>query len=243
MSETTSPTTATREALLVEAWTQLVPYFAEVGLDLPTDVRISVGFGKGKMCSKDVQGQAWKRAATEDQRPAVFVSPQVPHIAEALLVLLHQGIHVALDNEDAHRGRFAEAATRLGLEGPMMSPRAGLDLTFRLITIAGDIERRMGRYDHAPLLLPVAAPARVSSSSSTGGTVAVKLHSGESSERNRHISFYCPDHKGPVRMSASKAARNALICTEWAVAPVVLDHDGSTVVVEEGRMCGKALKR
>jgi hypothetical protein len=176
--------TATREALLVEAWTLLVPLFAEVGLELPTDVRISVGFGKGKMCSPEIQGQAWKREATEDLRPAVFVSPQVPHIAEALAVLIHQGIHVALDNEGGH--------------GPK---------------IAGDIERRLGRYDHAPLLLPTPVAARTVAASS-GGAVAVKLHSGESSERNRHLSFYCAVHPGPVRMSASKASRNALVCTE-----------------------------
>jgi hypothetical protein len=162
--------TATREALLVEAWTLLVPLFAEVGLELPTDVRISVGFGKGKMCSPEIQGQAWKREATEDLRPAVFVSPQVPHIA-------------------------------------------GFELALELMKIAGDIERRLGRYDHAPLLLPTPVAARTVAASS-GGAVAVKLHSGESSERNRHLSFYCAVHPGPVRMSASKASRNALVCTE-----------------------------
>jgi hypothetical protein len=205
--------TATREALLVEAWTLLVPLFAEVGLELPTDVRISVGFGKGKMCSPEIQGQAWKREATEDLRPAVFVSPQVPHIAEALAVLIHQGIHVALDNEGGHGPKFAEAATRLGLTGKMRATIAGFELALELMKIAGDIERRLGRYDHAPLLLPTPVAARTVAASS-GGAVAVKLHSGESSERNRHLSFYCAVHPGPVRMSASKASRNALVCTE-----------------------------
>lgn len=242
MTETTAPT-ATRESILIEAWAQLVPLFRErAGLELPVDVRISVGFGKGKMCSENVLGQAWMREASEDNRPAVFVSPQVPHIAEAMLVLIHQGIHVALNNEGGHRARFAEAATLLGLEGPMLNPTAGLRLTLDLMTIAGDIERRLGKYDHAPLLLPAPAVKRVAAPS-TGGSVAVKLHSGESSERNRWISFYCAHHASPVRMSSKKAETNALICTEW-VGRVALEVDGQTaVVVEPGRICGEPLHR
>jgi hypothetical protein len=212
MTEQTAPT-ATREALLIEAVTVLRPYFTEVGIELPAKIRISVGFGYSKTCSKDILGQCWKRSAVKDDINTIFVSPLVATFAEALGVLVHELIHAGLDNEDGHKGRFAAAAVRLGLEGPMLATFPGLDLTMRLMTIAGDIERRLGAYDHAPLTVPVTTRRRTPVTPD-GGVVPGKMHSGESSERNRWISFVCPTHAGPVRMSRTKAQRGAPFCGE-----------------------------
>jgi hypothetical protein len=204
----------TREAWLHEAVRRLRPYFVEVGLELPEKIQLSVSFGYSKACSKAIAGQCWKKEATEELVNTIFVSPLIKHAAQVLEVLVHELIHAALNCEDGHRKRFAEAAVRLGLEGPMTATFAGMDLTLRLMTIAGAIEVEFGKYDHAALIIPAtkAAPAPVGPD---GAPVPrTKMHSGESSEKNRWISFYCDTHASPVRMSGVKAARCALICTE-----------------------------
>ena len=64
-----------------------------------------------------------------------------------LVSLLHELIHAADDCASGHKGTFAEAATRLGFEGPMTQTPPGLELTAEVITLA----EALGPFPHAKL--------------------------------------------------------------------------------------------
>jgi biotin carboxylase len=65
-------------------------------------------------------------------------------------------MHAADDCQSGHKAAFAEAATRLGFEGPMTRTPPGLDLTADVITLA----EALGPFPHARLD-PTAADAPV----------------------------------------------------------------------------------
>lgn len=160
----------------------------------------------------------------------------VPASVIVLLCLRHELIHAALDNQGAHgiksdpeKGveqddRFPEYATRLGFLAPFthLVPDPALIDEMELLAI------ELGDFPHGQLTVKadITVPVGGSTITSAGG-----------SDVNRHLGWYCtifdpetdgPLHKGPVRMSAAKAARCVLICTER---------------LDDGAMCGKPLSR
>lgn len=148
---------ATREAWLHRAVEAFRPRFAEVGLPLPEKVHVSVGFSYGaKAESRNVLGECWARRASSDGVNHIFISPMASDPAAMLATLLHELIHAADDVAHGHKGPFAEAAVRLGLEGKMTATRAGLGLAAELIVLAGEL----GEFPHAALN-PVSAPVPV----------------------------------------------------------------------------------
>ena len=64
-----------------------------------------------------------------------------------LVSLLHELIHAADDCASGRKGAFAEAATRLGFEGPMTRTPPGIELTAVVITLA----EALGPFPHARL--------------------------------------------------------------------------------------------
>jgi hypothetical protein len=114
----------TREAWLHRAIEAFRPRFAEIGLPLPGKLHVSVGFGYSSRAeSKSILGQCWARRASADGVNHIFLGPQEGDPAAMLVSLLHELIHAADDCQSGHKGAFAEAATRLGFEGPMPRPR------------------------------------------------------------------------------------------------------------------------
>ena len=110
----------TREAWLHRAIEAFRPRFAEIGLPLPAKLHVSVGFGYSSRAeSKYILGQCWARRASADGVNHIFLGPQEGDPAGMLVSLLHELIHAADDCASGHKGAFAEAATRLGFDGPM----------------------------------------------------------------------------------------------------------------------------
>ncbi|MFI0469170.1 hypothetical protein ACH347_34290 [Saccharopolyspora sp. 5N102] len=148
----------TYELWLEDVIETLHPCFIEVGLPLPERVRASVGFGYAAKCeSAKIPYQCRKREAPEDGANHIFISPEIADTAEALAILLHELIHAAANIESGHRGKFAEAATRLGLKRPMTATTASASLMGESIALAA----ALGDYPHDALYpARVAVPAR-----------------------------------------------------------------------------------
>ena len=142
----------TREAWLHRAIEEFRPRFTEIGLPLPARLHVSVGFGYSSRAeSKYILGQCWARRASADGVNHIFLGPQEGDPAAMLVSLLHELIHAADDCQSGHKGAFAEAATRLGFEGPMTRTPPGLDLTAEVITLAealGPFPQRQARPHH-----------------------------------------------------------------------------------------------
>ena len=118
----------TREAWLHRAIEEFRPRFTEIGLPLPAKLHVSVGFGYSSRAeSKYILGQCWARRASADGVNHIFLGPQEGDPAAMLISLLHELIHAADDCQSGHKGAFAEAATRLGFEGPMTQTPPGPD--------------------------------------------------------------------------------------------------------------------
>lgn len=211
----------TREEWLQRAIELLRPMFVQVGAPLPEKVYVSVGFGgAGGRYEKKVLGVCYKRRVSEDGANQIFISPTLGDTAHVLDVLIHQLIHASDDGESGHRGHFAETATRLGLTGSMTATVADISLTAELMVMAAEI----GEYPHSVMSIPARTKVTpgVPVPAGPGGTIS----SAPGPQKNRWISFQCPDHRVPVRMSRTRAAQGAPLC----------GHD------QEGVPCGKRMQ-
>jgi len=207
---TTGPTyRLTREDWLHRATDILRPMFEQVGATLPDVIHLSVGFGgsgAGKY-ERFVEGVTWFRAADACGHNHVFISPTLGDTAHVLEVLVHELCHVATDNVGGHGGEFAEFMTRLGMTGRMTTAQADVPFMAELMVIAAEL----GDYPHGALdMAPVKVEAPVGPD---GIEIPVgRPTSGPKAQTNRWISFSCPVHDAPVRMSRTKAALGAPYC-------------------------------
>ncbi len=177
----------TREAWLIAAVDYLRPRFVEIGLPVPAKLHVSVGFGGNSRAeSKNVLGTCWARRASADEVNHIFISPELADTARVLDVLLHELIHAADDCEHGHKGAFAEAATRLGLEGKMTATTASIGLAAEMITLA----ETLGEYPHGALTaysaLPAPAPV-------PGGPKAPPISSGPKKQGVRMLKIECTE--------------------------------------------------
>jgi hypothetical protein len=135
-----------RETWLAQAVEQIRPKFEEIGFPVPY-FRIGVGFGPqgGRKENKVILGITLATWVTDDRVNEVWISPEDADTGKMLGTVVHEMIHVAIDNAgdpetgNQHAGRFAEAATRIGLEGPMTATHAGADLLMELELIAASL--------------------------------------------------------------------------------------------------------
>lgn len=186
-----------REAWLERAIDMLRPRFTEIGMPLPEKIHVSVGFGYGiRAESKFILGQTWSRVASDDGVNHVFIGPQVGDPAEMLVTLVHELVHVADDNKSGHRGAFAEAATRLGFNGPMTETPPSTALAAELAVMAAEL----GEFDHGKLDVDlVRAPAPVPGVPVPAAPGGGKIHSGPAKQGTRMIKLVAPDCGYAVR--------------------------------------------
>lgn len=190
-------TRRTREAWLEEAITIMRPRFVEIGFPLPERVHISIGFSYGAAKENaTILGTTWKRAASEDAVNHVFISPEDSDTARILETLLHELIHVALDCEDGHRGRFAEAATRLGFTGPMTTTPSTIELAAELMVLAAEL----GEFPHGKLTPRQTVSVTPTDDTTGPGTTNVKITSGPAPQKNRYHVVHCPADGYRVRL-------------------------------------------
>lgn len=99
--------------------------FLRAGYDVP-EFHVSVSFPlKAK---KTTRGQCWKSTASEDGKCHVLLRPSLSDGVTTFLVLGHEMIHVLLDCEDGHGGRFIETARAVGLLKPWTTATPGPEL-------------------------------------------------------------------------------------------------------------------
>lgn len=181
----TAPT-STREAWLHAAIEALRPRFVEVGMPIPETIHVSVGFGYGaKRESAVILGQCWAKAASEDRINHIFISPEVNDTARILDILVHELVHAADDCQSGHKGAFAEAATRLGLEGPMTATTASAALAAEMICLA----ETLGQYPHGAL--HASRTARPKVPAGPEGQPTPKIHSGPGTQTTRMVKVVC----------------------------------------------------
>ncbi len=115
-----------------EEWVELAREWAAVrivettGEDLPLH-RVGIGFpGTGRRGKRI--GECWPATATADGAKEVFVSPILDG-ATVISTLIHELIHVALEQGVKHGPPFRKLALAVGLSGKMRSTVAGVDLT------------------------------------------------------------------------------------------------------------------
>ena len=188
-------TKTTREAWLHGAVEMLRPKFEEIGLPVPEKLHLSVGFGFGaRKESATILGQAFARTVSVDQVNHIFISPEIGDTTGVLATLLHELIHAADDLQSGHKGRFAESAVRLGLEGRMTATQPGIELAAELMTMA----EVLGEYPHGRLETSmITSPAEVPVGPE--GNPVPRPYSGPARQTNRSIKMVAPDCGYTVR--------------------------------------------
>jgi hypothetical protein len=111
----------TREEWLKEAIRRFRPIFKEAGIEIPKDVRISIGFGPtgARQENQIILGVTCARVLSEDHRPEIFISPEDAEAVSMLATVAHELIHAWDDCQSGHKGEFKRVAEAIGLQGRM----------------------------------------------------------------------------------------------------------------------------
>lgn len=122
--------------------------FAPVGLVVPSDIQIGVGFPstKGLSIKERRIGECWRSEDGEGSNQ-IFISPVLDDPVVVAATLAHEIIH-AIDNcKNGHKKPFKNMALLIGLEGKMTATIAGEALRGTLSSILSDL----GPYPHKKL--------------------------------------------------------------------------------------------
>ena len=141
------PKYGTREAWMKEAVRRFKPMFKQAGYEVPDIIRVSVGWPVGSRGGRKTIGQCFHERASKDGTREIFISPEIDEPVRVLDILLHEVIHATVGNECGHRGKFADCARKMGLEGPLTATVAGDELKERL----NAMRKSLGFFPHARL--------------------------------------------------------------------------------------------
>jgi hypothetical protein len=184
----TQNTHSARESWLTAAVEIFRSRFEEIGFPLPEKLRVAVGFGPtgARQENAKILGVCLSRSCAADGVNEIWISPEDADTASMLATLIHELIHAALDLEDGHKGKFAEAATRLGLEGKMTATVPGLQLLVELVTIA----ETLGQYPGSKVDLTF-----IDAKTPVGpdGKPLPRSSSGPKRQTNRQLLLLCED--------------------------------------------------
>jgi hypothetical protein len=178
-----------REAWLNAAVEVFRPRFVEIGFPVPDKLRVAVGFGPrgARSENKIILGVCLHSSRSADNVNEIWISPEDADTVSMLSTLIHELIHAALNLEDGHKGKFAEAATRLGLEGKMTESAPGLGLLVELITIA----ETLGDYPGARVDVTYVDSKRLPVG--PDGTPVPRTSSGPREQKNRQLLLICEE--------------------------------------------------
>lgn len=138
------PRYSTREAWMKEAVKRFKPMFKQAGYDIPDIIRVSIGWPVGSRGGRKTIGQCFHERISRDGTREIFISPELDDPVRVLDVLLHEVIHATVGNAEGHRGKFADCARKLGLEGALTATVAGKDLKERL----NKLKKSLGFFPH-----------------------------------------------------------------------------------------------
>jgi hypothetical protein len=138
-----------REEWLLKCVAALRPDFEQIGFCLPEKIRASCSWpSKSALAEKKRRiGEAWSAECSGDETFETFISPVLKDPLEVAATLVHELCHCAAGLDQGHRGRFKDAARKIGLEGKLTATVAGEALKLRLQEIIDEI----GPYPHAEL--------------------------------------------------------------------------------------------
>lgn len=138
------PIHATREAWLQAAIKLLSPKVIQHG-ELPKRLEVLISWPKGY--GKNVIGQHFPEAWTQNQSNYITISPTLLDVDLVLATLLHELIH-AINVDKAHGPAFKKVALAVGLEGKMRATVASAGLKKELAVMA----KQLGAYPHVRMV-------------------------------------------------------------------------------------------
>jgi hypothetical protein len=180
----------TREEWLKEAIRRLRPVFQAEGVEIPKDVRITIGFGPNGSRRENsiILGVTARRFVSEDHVNEIFISPEDATATSMLATVAHELIHAWDDCESGHRGEFKRVAQAIGLEGKMTHTVPSVDFEAILILIAEE----MGRYPGGRMNLTAGRPTVPGPAGGPGP----KTTSGPRKQTTRMIKRVCQAEPG-----------------------------------------------
>lgn len=101
--------------------------FAEKGFEVPTAVRVSIGFPKGSHGKGRAIGQCWYAEGSSDKHNEIFISPELGDGARILDVMAHELAHAVAGVNAGHKAPFKRIAEGVGLTGKMTATVAGVE--------------------------------------------------------------------------------------------------------------------
>lgn len=137
----------TREEYLETAILKMRPWFANIGQELPSLIRVSMGFPLG---NRKAIGQCFASKHAADGAHNIFISPALADVATdqgILATLTHELVHTLLPVETGHRAPFQRIARQIGLQPPWTATTATDDLTNSLAVLAAEL----GQFPHGAL--------------------------------------------------------------------------------------------
>lgn len=110
----------TREEWLNIMLSYLKIKFEQAGLELPRQLRVSVGFPAGSRgCRTSAIGQIWAKCVSRDSHHEIFISPTIDDPLRATDILAHECCHAIAGMAAGHGKDFRKVATAIGLTGQM----------------------------------------------------------------------------------------------------------------------------
>ena len=138
-----------REDWLQRATELLTPMIEDAGGEVP-QVRVSVGFPKGRRGRSRAIGQCWSNQSATDGVNNLFVCPTLDDAIEVLGVLLHELIHATVGVDAGHKGPFVMMSREVGLLRPWTATTPGDDLRDELTKLY----EVLGAYPHQAMKVP-----------------------------------------------------------------------------------------
>jgi hypothetical protein len=168
--------------------------FERAGVEVPTDVHISVGFkpGGGPESAK-VMGCCYVRLASSGNVNEIFISPEWDNPGDVLETLAHELIHAASDCQDGHGPGFKRDALAFGFLSPMTSTPASDELKLFLRMVAATL----GPFPHSATRImalkrrPKTDPVKPDGNASADGGDGGKQHSGRPKQNTSMLKLEC----------------------------------------------------
>jgi hypothetical protein len=137
----------TREGWLLDAKKLMAPQFESIGLMLPSNLRVCIGFpSSGRRGNR--LGECWMPSHSRDGTIEIFIRIDADDGLRVLDIFTHELLHAALPPRTGHGKEFRKYGLLLGMEkGPMRHALPGAALREKLAAIAA----QLGALPHAPL--------------------------------------------------------------------------------------------
>jgi hypothetical protein len=124
-----------RETWLRAAGAELRSYFSDCGLKIPENIRYAIAFPSTGRKGKRV-GECWHSSASDDSSYEIFLRADLSDPVIVLGALVKELVHTTLPDDAGHGKQFKDAATKVGLQGPMREAKPGVLLQERLHALA-----------------------------------------------------------------------------------------------------------